>query len=1080
MFRHKVTMFRRASRGVVMGNSSSTTVSSYSADSGIAMLLAQVSADASLLQRILAAVLVAFSVVALVFALTRALKQMPIRPLFDYLRLGLQVAGVVIMARVVGVSSAPQLLAVASAVGLVVGLLQGTNLQITVAKERVWAQRSRIGVAIWGGSLIAMQIAGFANRAGVVKLGQVVAWFSVGITVGVLLGRSGNVKTARHNLKQAVVVAVVLVVSVGSALAGGDVTPATAQESGAWVRGSGRILGGAPSFPEFQPALGASGGSLDFVIPRNDGIGSEGGTLPNTIVYGAPPAQLVAGESATVSASASPGAAGAFDVGSRATLQIIGGVNGSDLSGGLVATVEWTCPLEDACTVSAASGGSVSFSLGAGSADGETATFSWRIQNCGNACTAEWAYTWTQSAPVVTTSPPVANTAPPVVTTVPPAVAPPATAAPQPNSVATVPPAAQTATPDPATAAATPTTSSQDDDDSSALPVPLDGDGGQNNDENGGGGDNGDGGDAGDTQAAGLEAEQSAAGQDDIDRSSAARQATAGLLVLVGLGLINLAEVIPLLAGLERLTGDSPFVSAASGRSGGGRESSLMTVDTDNDGVADTVYIDHDNDGVIDAIEPWPPPVSPGGASPPGTFEPLDQDPGSDIEPPLAGSTPPDVDVESSGTFEPLDHGPVSELPPPTSVPTAAPDEAAQSPGVVAPFGPQREPFETEGFSSLPRTRWSDTDGDGFYDRVEQDTDGDGILDASGPWVDPRMPPPPSEPPPPTNFVDAPTGRGPAAEGPVGPVSGDEADAGASREPTSEPAAPPGESAAPSEEPATPPEESTATESQSAESVDAVLPGDRVEVSQQEIDDIYRRGLASGRSLDDLREDIAGLSQARGGTADVGNPYDLELQQTDAGLVPLTPAEFTEYRKAQSELAGLFVERDRQQRQWKDYLNGRERLRDRETRSAAVDVWNAESRFQERIQTERDWAWTWTAWRRGERFRFAPDGSSYNETFEHMNDPYFEGNRNQYAQEQIERHERRASELESQRIAFMDAAHDKPGILQEEARLDALERELIERRRVLSEPINRARDRVNRLQSYGSGSRPLPGSEGAK
>lgn len=446
-------MFRRPSRGIDMGHSSFATAGVSGADSGMTVLLAQLDANASPLQRVLAGLLIAFSVAALFFALTRALKQMPIRPVFDYLRLGLQVGGVVIMASVVGISSEPQSLVVAAAVGLVVGLFQGNSLRISVANERVWAQRSRIGVAIWGASLIAMQIAGFANRAGIVKLGQVVAWFSVGITVGVLLGRGGHVREARAGLKPLAATVMLLVFVVGAPIVRGDVPQATAQESGVWVRGAGRLLGGTPVFPTFKVGLGVSGGSVDIVIAPNPATGGQGGTLPNSIVYGAPPAQLAADEVASVSASITPSGAVTFNENCSCFVQVIAGVDGRDLSGGLAATVTWSCSIfDEICEAPAPSSGTVSFSLGAGSSDGDTSVFYWRVQNCGPACQVEWVYTWQQAAPVATTAAPVVTIAPPVATTAPPVAtvppvtsAPPATAAPLANPVTTAAPTEQAA-----------------------------------------------------------------------------------------------------------------------------------------------------------------------------------------------------------------------------------------------------------------------------------------------------------------------------------------------------------------------------------------------------------------------------------------------------------------------------------------------------------------------------------------------------------------------------------------------------------------------------------------------------------
>ncbi len=486
--------------------------------------------------------------------------------------------------------------------------------------------------------------------------------------------------------------------------------------------------------------------------------------------------------------------------------------------------------------------------------------------------------------------------------------------------------------------------------------------------------------------------------------------------MLVALGLINLAEVLPLLEAFGRLSGDAPIVSSHTVPQYESSPLGVIVIDADRDGMADTAYVDVDRDGYIDQVTPWPPPEAP--APPAGTFEPLDHGPGSEYAPPEMQPPP--------GTFEPLDA------------------ESATS-TAAAPDGPI-EPVETERVGGFPRARWSDTDGDGFVDRVELDTDDDGSFDTSSPWVDPLMPPPPTMPTPPTVFPDVPAGG----------------------------LAPPSEVSA---QPAGP----TSAEPESDGSVGASLPSDGLDVSQQEIDDIYRRGLApeSGRSLDELRDDIAALSQARGGSTEVGNPYGLAMRPTAAGPSPLTPGEFADYNKARADLARLLRERDGQQRAWDDYLTERQRWRERNPLQAAEDVWNAETQFQERMDAEGEWVRTWEAWLRGNRFRAAPDGSSYEENFGRSSHPDFAGDDDQFARGRIKARYDKINDIERERMAYMAAARDRPNIGEEGARLDAVQRELLERRRVLSEPINRARDRMSELQSYRFG-RSLPGNGGSQ
>jgi hypothetical protein len=320
-----------------------------------------------------------------------------------------------------------------------------------------------------------------------------------------------------------------------------------------------------------------------------------------------------------------------------------------------------------------------------------------------------------------------------------------------------------------------------------------------------------------------------------------------------------------------------------------------------------------------------------------------------------------------------------------------------------------------------PAVRITDSDNDGIYDRVAYDTDGDGEF-----GLDER--------------------RGLGAETP------------AEQAPT-----------------ATDPDETVQVETSEeleAEVADGA-PVDPDWVSRQEIDDIYERGLASGRSLDDLREDVAGLSQARGGPAEVPDPYGFQMSATEVGPVPLTSGEVDDYRAAQQELQRYMAERDRLHQEWNDYLSERQEWRGRSRIRAALEVWNAESRFVEQEQLNIEWRYTWNEWLRGNRFHVAPDGSAYNESFLHVNDPYFEGDPSQSATAEIARLQRVGDNIDSSRVRYMEAARDRPSAAEDGARLDEVQQGIIDRNRIISGPINAARERINRVHSYGNG-RPLP------
>ncbi len=73
------------------------------------------------------------------------------------------------------------------------------------------------------------------------------------------------------------------------------------------------------------------------------------------------------------------------------------------------------------------------------------------------------------------------------------------------------------------------------------------------------------------------------------------------------------------------------------------------------------------------------------------------------------------------------------------------------------------------------------------------------------------------------------------------------------------------------------------------------------DISEQETRDIVRRGIEHNRSPDDIKQDLDGLSHARGG-GDVPLPDWVESVETPKGAVTTTGPEAEEYRRALTEL----------------------------------------------------------------------------------------------------------------------------------------------------------------------------------
>ena len=137
------------------------------------------------LARILTVASMVLTVALLLWSLSKGKRRAKVRPWFDIARALAQIAAVVAVAWFTGVSTPVCLVVGCVLLGLVIGVVQGTQLRLAVDDGKVFATRSVIGLVIWGGGLVLMQGAGLANRTGLLRLGQGISWFSIGINFGI-------------------------------------------------------------------------------------------------------------------------------------------------------------------------------------------------------------------------------------------------------------------------------------------------------------------------------------------------------------------------------------------------------------------------------------------------------------------------------------------------------------------------------------------------------------------------------------------------------------------------------------------------------------------------------------------------------------------------------------------------------------------------------------------------------------------------------------------------------------------------------------------------------------------------------
>jgi len=434
-------------------------------------------------------------------------------------------------------------------------------------------------------------------------------------------------------------------------------------------------------------------------------------------------------------------------------------------------------------------------------------------------------------------------------------------------------------------------------------------------------------------------------------------------------------------------------------------------VDSDGDGLADVALHDADGDGVPDTS------TKIGEATDGVTAEP----------PPTGGSSPDgSFDEFTEGILDRLEDVPVGDRAP-THVETGK--------------GPDGR-----------GVGWAvDTDGDGQPDVAELDFDGDGRIDSQQPVSirdDGRLVSDPHS----VAGPGADPGR-PLTEGTFEPLASEgTTDSGASANPGSD-------------------DGHGARGSPDVDSPVVELPP----VTQNEIDDIYRRGLASGRSLDDLSEDVSALSRARGGSADFENPYGLEMRPSAVGQVPLTAEEFAVYNGLKAQARELDRERAALQNEWEVLIAERERLAydeqnvvrtEARSAGAAVELWEIQSDFDARIATEQAWIQTFRRWAAGDTWLDAPDGSSFYDSSPSV----------QKLREAIHARDRRIVELTHERFSAINRAAEAaeqrfPGAGLD--RLDSAQDELLGRRRALDQQRDSVQSGIDRFESFGAG-RPLP------
>jgi hypothetical protein len=166
------------------------------------------SAPRSGVWRVLGIAGLVLSIAGVALALLTARKRSRVRPKWDAARLGISALTIGAMTLVVGIATPVLAIAVGLGLGALLGFAQGRSIEVAMTEKGLFARRSIWGVAFFGLGVVLTQVAGLANRAGVVALGLGVGFLSVAMTAGLIAARRPRIAAARRNVA-ALLVAVV-------------------------------------------------------------------------------------------------------------------------------------------------------------------------------------------------------------------------------------------------------------------------------------------------------------------------------------------------------------------------------------------------------------------------------------------------------------------------------------------------------------------------------------------------------------------------------------------------------------------------------------------------------------------------------------------------------------------------------------------------------------------------------------------------------------------------------------------------------------------------------------------------------
>lgn len=249
----------------------------------------------------LTVVATALSALLLVRSVKRSRRPSVVRQMLDAARSVLQVAAVVAIVAITGVRAPVPALVAALLLGLASGAYVGNTLQLDLQGRRCVAQRSIVGAAVWAAGLVAAQLAGVADRAGVLRVGQAISWFGLGVAMGTFASRGQRIDRLRRQLAIGTLAGIAMMVALAAgAHPGDDGTADAAPTEGRWVLDQ-VVRGVMDGFTSMTHEEGYIGAEISF----------NSYTALFNATYNPPESELVPGETVTIEVSAAASITGA-------------------------------------------------------------------------------------------------------------------------------------------------------------------------------------------------------------------------------------------------------------------------------------------------------------------------------------------------------------------------------------------------------------------------------------------------------------------------------------------------------------------------------------------------------------------------------------------------------------------------------------------------------------------------------------------------------------------------------------------------------------------------------------------------